>query len=402
MMKVNKWTLGLAAVGLVSLPAVMQADEKMNPVNTALSSTTLSGYVDTSAHWNLGTGTMPPRFAFNNASKSDGFNLNVVNLVLEKPLEATENWTAGYKVDMIYGPNAVGWNNSLNARNSDFALKQAYVQARIPLGRGIDIKMGTFDTIIGYETFNAGANPNYTRSWGYTIEPTEHTGLLATYQFCKEFGIAAGVANTWTAGINQRAWLSGGNSSARPETTKTYMGAVSLSAPDSWGWIGGSTLYAGVVSGFGGNIKGTRTDDSLLSFYAGLTMKTPAKGLKFGVCYDYDSNNLGLGNNIPTGRMYQHYAANAAAFYVTYAPENAKWSLHGRFEYVWSNLGRVSTSPANAFYNEGFSPNMISATATFQYNLWANVISRLEFRWDHSLDDISAFDAGSNSGRTLT
>lgn len=47
-MKFNKWTLGLAAVGAVSLTSVAQAEEKVNAVQTALSSTTISGYVDTS------------------------------------------------------------------------------------------------------------------------------------------------------------------------------------------------------------------------------------------------------------------------------------------------------------------------------------------------------------------
>ncbi|MFO1511436.1 MAG: hypothetical protein U1F83_00740 [Verrucomicrobiota bacterium] len=49
-MKFNKWTLGLAAVGTVSLPSIAQAEEKVSVVQTALSSTTISGYVDTS--WN--------------------------------------------------------------------------------------------------------------------------------------------------------------------------------------------------------------------------------------------------------------------------------------------------------------------------------------------------------------
>ena len=60
MTKVNKWTLGLAAVGLVSIPAVVQAEEKPNQLLTALSSTTISGYVDTSAHWTPGTGNANP------------------------------------------------------------------------------------------------------------------------------------------------------------------------------------------------------------------------------------------------------------------------------------------------------------------------------------------------------
>ena len=69
-MKFNKWTLGLAAVGVVSLASAARADETMSQVQTALSNTTISGYVDTSIQWNPGTGNaklrpwhfkMPPR-----------------------------------------------------------------------------------------------------------------------------------------------------------------------------------------------------------------------------------------------------------------------------------------------------------------------------------------------------
>ena len=54
-MKFNKWTMGLAAVGVVSLASAARADEPMEQVHTALSQTTLSGYVDTSAMWNTGS-----------------------------------------------------------------------------------------------------------------------------------------------------------------------------------------------------------------------------------------------------------------------------------------------------------------------------------------------------------
>ena len=54
-MKFNKWTLGLAAIGAVSLASAARADEaKMSQVQTALSSTTISGYVSSSANWQIG------------------------------------------------------------------------------------------------------------------------------------------------------------------------------------------------------------------------------------------------------------------------------------------------------------------------------------------------------------
>src|SRR6266699_2266615 len=105
-MKLNKWTVGLVAVGVVSVASVANAEEKASMVMTALSSTTLSGYVDTSAQWNFGTGNdRLPDYKFGGASKADGFNLNVVQIRIEKPLDEAE-WAAGYRADLWFGPDA--------------------------------------------------------------------------------------------------------------------------------------------------------------------------------------------------------------------------------------------------------------------------------------------------------
>ncbi len=117
-MKINQWTLGLAAVGVVSLASAVNAEESMNAIQTALSSTTISGYVDTSVEWDNGDdyanfgGSIPFR-----SGKEDGFNLNVVKLSIEKPMDEAE-WAAGYKVDLLFGPDAVGYNSSVNGDNT--------------------------------------------------------------------------------------------------------------------------------------------------------------------------------------------------------------------------------------------------------------------------------------------
>src|SRR5512144_770294 len=106
-MNCNRWTMALVSAGLVSLPAVLCAEEKASSVLTALTATTLSGYVDTSAQWNMGTGNAnTPTYAFGGPGKADGFNLNVVKLTLEKPIDAADAWGAGYKVDLLFGPDA--------------------------------------------------------------------------------------------------------------------------------------------------------------------------------------------------------------------------------------------------------------------------------------------------------
>lgn len=382
-MKINKWTLGLAAVGLVTLPAGVQAEENMSPVMTALSSTTISGYVNTSAHWDLGSGNAnPPGYSFN-SGKQDGFNLNVVKLSLERPLDESQ-WAAGYKVDLLFGPDAnlYGTQSAQSTASGDFGIQQAYALLRAPVGNGLDFKVGVFDTIIGYETFDAGNNPNYTRSYGYTIEPFSHTGILASYQFSEIFGIAAGVANTYGPAINSRAFgdPDGDGSFSGSESYKTYMGSIALTAPEDAGFMAGSTLYAGVVNGFNNG-----TGENITSYYAGATVATPIDGLRLGVAYDYADGHHEAGDNSPPppgstasdGIPDQH--AYAIAGYLSFQATE-KLSLHGRAEYAkFSNESVRSAGGAQG----GLAEKIFALTGTIQYDLWQNVLSRLEVRWDH-------------------
>src|SRR3954452_8922123 len=166
-MKPTPYTVALIGAGLVSLPAVLHAEEKGNFIQTAFAYTTLSGYVDTSAQWNIGTGNdnLPP-YRFGGSGKADGFNLNVVQLRIDKPLDES-SWSAGYRVDLWLGPdaNSLGTQSVLTSGSSDFAIRQAYVALRVPICNGLDFKMGVWDSIIGYESVESPSNPNYTRSY---------------------------------------------------------------------------------------------------------------------------------------------------------------------------------------------------------------------------------------------
>jgi hypothetical protein len=59
-----------------------------------------------------------------------------------------------------------------------------------------------------------------------------------------------------------------------------------------------------------------------------------------------------------------------------------KMSLHGRVD--WYRQQGAGGGPAQASANN----NVLAWTGTVQYDLWANVISRLEARWDYS-DDVA-------------
>src|SRR5208283_702574 len=168
-MKFNKWTLGLAAVGAVSMASAVRADEtpKLVPLNTAISSTVISGYVDVAAQYNAGdpggskgagVGIQP----FGSTGTVDGFSLNDVVISLDKPLDESP-WASGYHIDLNWGTAALAFG----ANGAGAPVRQAYVTMRTPVGNGIDWKLGAFDGVTGYEGNTGYSNPNYTRSYGY-------------------------------------------------------------------------------------------------------------------------------------------------------------------------------------------------------------------------------------------
>jgi hypothetical protein len=366
--------MALISTGLVSLPAVLLAEEKPSSVLTAVSSTTLSGYVDTSAQWNFGTGNanLPP-YAFGGPSKADGFNLNVVRLALEKPVDTADVWAAGYKVDLIFGPDANAFATQSSGTAADFAVKQAYVALHAPVGNGLDFKIGVWDTLIGYEVFQSGDNPNFTRSYGYSMEPTTHTGLQMSYTFCDYLSASVGVANTFGPKINERASEPFND---KAESFKTYMGSLTFTCPTNCGFLAGSTLTLCAINGFNSGVaSSTGVGNNETSYYAGATVNTPLKGLKFGAAFDYlDAHDL-------SGET---WAVGGYALYQ--ATEKLSFNLRGEYVRDRGDQKFFATRAADGTIIADTAPDrFMEITATAQYDLWKNVISRLELRWDHSL-----------------
>ena len=365
-MTVNKWTLGLVSVGLISLGSVAQAEERLSAVQTALSSTTISGYVDTSAQWNVGTGNAnAPGYSYGGPGKADGFNLNSALLTLEKPLDEGQ-WSAGYRVDLQFGPDAATLGTGSDIR-------QAYVAMRAPVGNGLDLKLGVWDTIIGYESTDSFKNPNFTRSWGYTIEPTTHTGLLAEYVLSDMFTFKAGVANDTGPVINSRAHAPMFGGPGRAESYKAYMAAITINAPEGAGALHGSSLTVGAVNGYNQGLG-----DTSLNLYAGGNIATPVEGLGVGVSFDHVSSDLdSVGPN-------SEFDAWTAAIYTSFKVTD-KLGLHARAEYFEADTDIIGTS---------LDSSIGTLTGTIQYDLWENVLTRLEIRWDH------VFDARGNPAAT--
>jgi len=119
------------------------------------------------------------------------------------------------------------------------------------------------------------------------------------------------------------------------------------------------------------------------SFYAGGSIKTPLKWLSVGLAYDY----CALGNNTTTdpatGDLVPHNSGyqNAGAAYLLWQATD-KLTFNTRAEYF---------SQSDYLSSPGMPPRVLAITGTVAYELWKNVISRLEVRWDHSLNGSDAY-----------
>lgn len=341
-MNTNQWTRGLITAGVISLGAVAQAEE-----------TAISGYVSTTATWAPNVMT-PANASF--MPTADGFDLDNVDITIAKALDEGE-WASGYAVELWAGPQAANLGNNIGGaggNGNDLAIKQANVQLNAPVGNGLVLTMGVFDAIIGYESANIGENPNVTRSYGFTMEPFQHLGLLASYQISEAASLSVGVADANNTILNP------GNRGLN-NSAKTYMAAVSLTAPESLGPLGGTSITAGVVDGRAGGAGGPDTTQ----IYLGGDIPTPIENLSLGLAWDHI--NVGGASD-----------SDSIAAYIGYKATE-KLGINTRIDY----LDQGNANGGGAGVNGG---EFLGTTVTADYALWENVVTRAEWRWDKDLD----------------
>jgi len=354
-MKMNKWTMGLAAAGVVSLASTAQAEE--NSVLTALSSTVISGNVEASYVGGFSSN--------NNMHNDGGFEANGASLSIGSPL-GEGDYGAGYNMELLFGARA----GAFAGDGSDHHLKNANIGLNVPFGNGIDLTAGLFDTIVGYEVEASGQNPNVMRSFGYLQEPLTHTGLLAATEITEGLSVSAALTNGFDAASGQEV---------NDGTQFGYILGAELTVPDSLGFLGGSSLYVGYVNGNDeGNWNNTvvvpddpatadvdesstfdtyNGDDNTL-LYIGASVNTPIEGVAIGVAYDdrvWETAN---------GRT----ESDSVGLYATYSlSEDASISV--RYDNGTVEFGGAEDSFDNL-------------ALTLDYSIWENVLTRFEMGWE--------------------
>ncbi len=139
--------------------------------------------------------------------RSNEYQMNQLYLFAERAVR-DDAWSAGGRVDLLYGTDhrftmARGLevrrdlSPKWNREDYGLAMPQAYMELFAPVGTGVNVKLGHFYTILGYEAVPAPENFFY--SHAYTMqygEPFTHTGALAATDV-GPLKLQAGVTRGW-------------------------------------------------------------------------------------------------------------------------------------------------------------------------------------------------------------
>jgi hypothetical protein len=206
------------------------------------------------------------------------------------------------------------------------------------------------------------------------MNPASEVGLIGSYKFCDAVALQMGMANSYNPYYDSPDSL----------TSHDYIAAIALTAPDSFGWLKGSVLNLGTIQSFEAN--------GVNHYSVNATIATPVTGLKFGVAYD---KLQGLtSQNGQDGNVYGVYATYQAT---------QKLGFNLRGEYI---DGKNLFNPGYYDDNGNVTPlddlkgKGTEVTATIEYDLWQNVLTRAEFRWDH-LESEQAFNANNTADEYL-
>ncbi len=167
---------------------------------------TIGGYIEGSVTYNFRDvrGSEGRVFDFENQDPT----LNQAVIYINKDIDWTKNkeFQVGGRMEWMYGADArLIHSNGLfdhygtnDGPNNQFDLTQLYLDIFMPIGTGLNVRVGKFVTLFGQEVINPTGNALYSHSYlfGYAI-PFTHTGAYATYNFSDSLTVDAGFSRGW-------------------------------------------------------------------------------------------------------------------------------------------------------------------------------------------------------------
>jgi hypothetical protein len=225
-----------------------------------------------------------------------------------------------------------------------------------PVGKGLTVQAGIFSSFIGYDSFFAKDNFNYTRPWGADFTPYYMMGVNATYPVSDRLTVAGFVVNGY--------WHL-----ARANSAPSFGGQVAYKVTPKW------SVKETVLTGS----HQRNTGFAFWRFLTDTIVESKTDKLTSAFEYIYSGERVDT-----TGRP---LALMMAWQMPTRWTITDRWSLSFRPEVFWDRDGRwtLAKQTVKAF------------TTTVEYRIpykWTTSIFRLEYRWDDSRGPEGGFFRG--------
>ena len=294
----------------------------------------------------------PSNHLFRNRSttfKVNELDLNMGGAYVKRDAAELSRW--GMELKVHGGKDSEGFGFSATAPNVDgskwlrhFGL--ANVSYLAPVGNGLTVQAGLFNSLIGYDSLYAKDNFNYTRPWGADYTPYLMFGVNCAYPFTKRM--------TGTVFV-----INGYSHLAHANNVPSFGGQFAFKATEH-------VTFKETV------LYGPHQSDTALEFWRFFSDTIGEwKRDRVTVAFEYQVGTEDVA--IPGSPRALWNAAQLPVHWTVHGP----WSVTLRPEFAWDPDGRWTGSE-----------QMVKAvTTTLEYRYpykWTSTILRLEHRYDDS------------------
>ena len=136
-------------------------------------------------------------------TQANSFVPQVAQLMIERPAVAgSATDRIGFRARLNFGAQSrfsrARTNYQPGADSTELDVQELYGEYIAPVGNGLKIQAGKINTLIGYETINSWENPSISRSFTFGLSQAfTTTGVRVTYPFASWATVALGVINGW-------------------------------------------------------------------------------------------------------------------------------------------------------------------------------------------------------------
>ena len=276
-------------------------------------------------------------------------------------------FNVGRDSDFIGGTNMSTW--------ADF--QEFYVQYAAPVGRGLNIQAGQINSVVGYEVVESPRNANYSRSWLFGLgQPFTTRGVRASYEFNKQVSLSLGTI----------AYINSARADTDFDPLVEY--ALALSPSDKVKL----TLY-----GLAGPREGPTGTPGGPLFLTGGYVSVEISNHTSAVIESYYANQS-HSSTISAGRNARW---NGAAAYLIHDITD-HWGLRVRAEIFEDAGGFVACQGTTAYQPRAnvcfgatseaqaspIAQTLWEVTGTLQFKPISSLITRLEYRYDKSNQNV--------------